>query len=138
MNEIKKNATVKIVTSGYSDRFLRIELKFFFGNAQFTSRNDLVSFMVDNMGKTWDDAWEMTNVETEYFIYGYTSPRSSTVCKIENSDVAKLQSFLMKNKRNVSELGFNESITAIMKWQLSECDRINTQHFGHPNGHEGK
>ena len=138
MNEIVKTAKARIVTSGYSDRFLLTDVTFWFGDAQFDSRDKLINFLMNTIGKSFDDAWDMSHVPTTVMrIVGYINTRTFIHARIESWEFDELSLFLLNNHRDVDELRFSKNLSDVIKYQLSECDRENIAHWGYWNGLEG-
>lgn len=154
---IQKHTVVKIVTSGYSDRYLASDTTITISVAgvdgttakcQFQSNHDARDFLL-TMGMDFDTAWPIVNDAPTTMTMGARidkhASRSMVITREEMRSVRAL--LILRNpigwKQTAVDERLNwlnshpipEALMAIVKGQLSECDRKNTEMWGHPNGY---
>ncbi len=156
---IEKCQTVKIVTSGYADRYLRNENIFTMtvegetgetAECKFNSESNARTFCVV-AGMEWKAAYDFVrDAKVTIVMAAWTEPRrwaSQSVTpdelysvqaylKLRNSDGWK-QEHIDKQLKRLNNHPLSESLLAIVTGQLDECDRKNVRMWGHPNGQAG-
>lgn len=157
---VQKHQTVKIVTSGYADRYLSKESVFTMtvesktgetARCKFNSGNDARQFCLVT-GMEWDSAYAFVrDAKVTMAMAARLSPRrwaSQSVTpdelysvqaylKLRNSDGWK-QEHIDRQLERLNNHPLSESLLAIVRGQLDECDRKNTEVWGHPNGRAAK
>jgi len=153
--DITKHVTVKIVTSGYDDRFVTTDaiftVKIYTKTGQtvdckFSSEDQLRRFLTDIRGFTYKNAGRLP-IKTVYMISGYLDNLHMQSRTITPHEVGIIHDYLVcRNPRGyksesiaekqkfLDENPMHPDLLKIVQYQLSECDRLNTLHWGNPNG----
>lgn len=162
MNAIRMqtNRTAKIVTSGYADRFLRFDTSVIVtvqndegitADCQFPSESDARMFLMVS-GMSFDDAWEFSrSTKATFTMAGKIDHRRWQSMVITREHLNSIKAFLTirnssgytqehidKQLARLNNHPIPESLLAIVCGQLAECDRKNTEMWGHPNGQAGQ
>jgi hypothetical protein len=149
---ITKDVTFEIVTSGYDDRRLKNSVAYRVHVANefecsFSNVMDLHNFL-EVLGYSDDDAWAIIwGAKVHRRIAGWATPHRWLARVITGEERDSIGAYLILNTpaRNsynkeyltdieARQVPLDDDLVAIIKWQLSECDRMNVFHWGHPNG----
>jgi hypothetical protein len=148
---MNKTYTHTIKTSGYSDRYLYRELKITDGTATFRDAEAYAEYRAtigDNYETAWDRAYK---AQKNHIMYGKTSPHTSEQITLSDNDLHSVEAYLKIHHSKQSSYTteawerWNQQITnhpltgsllAIVKWQISQCDRQNLENWGNVNGQE--
>lgn len=155
--KIKKKVLLKIVTSGYDDRFLHSDVSIYVTlytksgqtvTCNFNSEDQMIRFLTDVRGFTYANACKLP-ITTSYSISGYLDSQEHHFQSriITRYELGLIQDYLTcRNPRGYTFQYIAEKQTyldhnpmhpdllAIVQYQLSECDRLNTLRWGNPNG----
>ena len=159
--KLTKNVHVKIVTSGYDDRFILNEVSYsahvYTDNplgfdCSFPDQRHVWNFLETCVGMDSDAALEAEQqAEINRYISGYITPLHWTSLSLTQVEAAAINAYLKVNDKQgrfnedflksqrafLEENPLSEDLLAIVKYQLAECDRMNTWQFGYPNGRVG-
>lgn len=155
--KIEKHTNVAIVTSGHADRWLKytstttitVRGKGKTAECRFQDSDSALDFLVI-LGMDFDEAWSTYHdAPTTRMMGASVSPRHWRSTVVTPAELQSVEAFLKARQskgytqeaidRRLQWLNahpLSETLLAITKGQLAECDRKNTEMWGHPYGHQ--
>lgn len=156
---IKNYRTARIITSGYADRYIKMEDVYALtmqgesgetATCRFESENDARNFLLIS-GMDFDTAWDFCrNAERTVVMSGKIDHRQWSSITVTDQEIQSVNAYLILRgsggsyradflDRRMEELQKNpipDSLMAIVRGQVAGCDRKNTEMWGHKNGHQ--
>lgn len=156
--KIHKHTTVEIITSGYDDRYLGFDSTITIdvigdndetAECRFQDGDEARNFLLAT-GMNFDEAWPIVhNVPTVYTMAAQTEARRWQSIVVTPDELQSVKAFLQaRNSRGWTQEAtdrqlqwlnahpLSETLMAIVLGQLAECDRKNTEMWGHPHGYQ--
>ena len=157
--KLTKYVEVKIVTSGYADRWLTHDQVYsanvFTDNplgftCSFVDRRNVWDFLEECAGMDSEQAFKTEQMaEVKRRINGWITPHRWESYPLTSQEHAAIEAYLKVNcgrpdqykaeslekwQSFLDENPLPDDLLAIVQYQLAECDRMNTWQFGHPSG----
>ena len=155
--KIEKHTNVTIVTSGYADRWLKytstttitVRGKGKTAECRFQDSDSALDFLAI-LGMDLDEAWSTVHdAPTTRMMGASVSPRHWQSVVVTPAELQSVEAFLKarqpksytqeaidKRLKWLNTHPVPETLMKIVEGQLAECDRQNTEMWGHPHGHQ--
>lgn len=157
--KIEKRTNVTIVTSGYADRWLKrtstitititVRGKGETAECRFQDSDGALDFLAA-LEMDFDEAWPIVNdAPTTHTMSANIAPRHWQSVIVTPAELQSVEAFLKVRR---AKGWTQEAVDKRLKWlnahpvpntlmkivegQLAECDRQNTEMWGHPHGHQ--
>jgi len=156
--KLTKYVQVKIVTSGYDDRWTSHDVSYSANvftdsplgfTCSFSDKRNVWSFLEECAGLDSEQAFELEQqAEVKRRISGWIDKRRWASRPLTRQEHAAITAYLKvncnrgrykaefieKQRAYLDENPLSDDLLAIVQYQLDECDRQNTWQWGHPNG----